>query len=352
MKAYTMTKSNSSLHSGKTNKDDEFYTQLSDIAKEVHHYERHFKNQKVLLNCDDPLKSNFAYHFSQDFKHLKLASLTSSCYKESGKGAYLEYNAPGDVEYFKGDGDFRSNECIELLEEADTVVGNPPFSLFRPYVKQLVEYDKKYLIMGSINAITYKEIFPLLMANKMWLGYNNGGKEFMVPDHYDKSKSGHRTDENGQDWRKLGNVCWFTNMEIDKRSIDLPLYKRYSPSEYPKYDNYDAINVDKVTDIPEDYSGVMGVPITIFENFNPDQFEILGITKTWFGAATKTYKRHIKANRKGIRSFGTTGNAGPMLRVATPPVGKTYYIIEDEFYIQKYARILIRNKKPVTPTQE
>ncbi|MBQ9253767.1 MAG: adenine-specific methyltransferase EcoRI family protein [Bacteroidales bacterium] len=288
---------NENLHRANKQKEDEFYTQLSDIENELKHYKEHFKGKKVLCNCDDPFISNFFKYFALNFETLQLKKLTTVCYKNkeinlfsqnnSEQAIYLEYfgdkngnNVPDieeiGIKYLKGDGDFRSKECINLLYNADIVVTNPPFSLFREYVAQLMAYNKKFLILGNQNAITYKEIFSLMRDNKIWLGYKFGNMEFKVPDYYTPRKTRFWIDEKGDKWRSLGNICWFTNLDIRKRHEDIILYKNYTPEEYPKYDNYDAINVDKTADIPCDYFGVMGVPITFMDKYNPEQFEILG----------------------------------------------------------------------------
>lgn len=288
---------NRSLIKANKQKEDEFYTQLADIEQELRHYKEHFKEKKVLCNCDDPYISNFFRYFSLNFETLGLKKLTTVCYKNremdlfsqnnSEQAIYLEYfgdkngnNIP-DVEeigikHLKGDGDFRSKECIELLKQADIVVTNPPFSLFREYVAQLMQYNKKFLILGNQNAITYKEIFALLQANKIWIGYKFGNMEFRVPDYYTPRKTRFWIDDNGKKWRSLGNICWLTNLDIRKRHEDIILYKNYTAEEYPKYDNYEAINVDKVAEIPCDYYDAMGVPITFMDKYNPEQFEILG----------------------------------------------------------------------------
>lgn len=248
------------------------------------------------------------------------------------------------------DGDFRSEECVELLEESDIVITNPPFSLFREYVNLLVEKDKKFLVLGNVNAITYKEIFPLLMNNKMWLGANthSGGVAFFyVPDDYVIKSSNSGIDSNGQKYVRLANVRWFTNMDIKQIHEEITLYKRYTSEEYPMYDNYDAINVDKVKDIPYNYPGVIGVPITFMDKYNPDQFEILGIAKTPLGKPNKIYPKHIKISPKGVQTIGLTLNAASVLKVAIPPVGKTYYEVDGEYFVTPYARILVRNKKPI-----
>jgi hypothetical protein len=287
------------LHKAKDAKKDEFYTQLADIEQELKHYKEHFKGKIVYCNCDDPRISNFFHYFSHNFEKLGLKKLTAICYKnkerdlfsrnDSEQAIYLEYfgdrngnNVPDPeeigIKYLKGDGDFRSGESIELLKEADIVVTNPPFSLFREYVAQLVEYDKKFIIIGNVNAITYKECFRLIKDNKMWLGVSihSGDREFQVPHDYPLNAAGSRIDENGKKYIRVKGVRWFTNLDYMERHEDLILYKKYNAEEYPKYDSYDAINVNKTKDIPEDYTGTMGVPITFLDKYNPSQFEIIG----------------------------------------------------------------------------
>jgi len=288
--------SNKNLHNANRAKKDEFYTQLSDIEKELGHYKEHFKNKVVFCNCDDPRISNFFHYFSYNFEFLGIKKLIATCYKnqnmdlfsqnKSEKAIYLEYTGDKDgdkvpdpeeigIKYLKGDGDFRSPECIELLKQSDIVVTNPPFSLFREYVSQLIEHNKKFIIIGHQNAITYKEIFKLIKENKIWLGYGfAGGASHFINKHYeDYATAGDHKDG----MIRVSGVVWFTNLEINKRHDDLVLYKTYKGNEkdYPKYDNYDAINVDVTKDIPVDYSGAMGVPITFLDKYNPDQFEIL-----------------------------------------------------------------------------
>jgi len=280
---------NKNLTSAKKAKKDEFYTQLSDIENELRHYKEHFRGKTVLCNCDDPRVSNFFFYFKNNFNHLGLRRVITTCYKnqdadlfsenKSERAVYLVYDGDSDhvaIEPLRGDGDFRSRECVELLKQADIVVTNPPFSLFREYVAQLVEYGKKFLIIGNQNAITYKDIFSLLKDNLVWLGYKSGNMEFRVPADSEPRATRYWVDGTGQKWRSMGNICWFTNLDHKKRHEELILYKTYSPEEYPRYDNYDAINVDKVSDIPRDYDGVMGVPITFLDKYNPTQFEITG----------------------------------------------------------------------------
>jgi hypothetical protein len=288
---------NKNLHSAKKGKNDEFYTQLPDIEKELRHYKEHFKNKVVFCNCDDPRMSNFFHYFSYNFENLGLKKLITTCYKnqsrdlfsdnESEKAIWLEYTGDknGDrvpnpeeigIHPLNGDGDFRSEESIELLKQADIVVTNPPFSLFREYVSQLVEYDKKFIIVGHQNAITYKEIFKLIKDNKLWLGYGfNRNMAHFVNKHYVDYAS---DTDHKEGMIRVSGVVWYTNIDTKKRHEDLPLYRTYygNENEYPKYDNYDAINVDKTKDIPMDYEGVIGVPITFIDKYNPEQFEILG----------------------------------------------------------------------------
>ena len=284
---------NRNLHAAKRAKNDEFYTQLADIENELRHYKKHFEGKVVLCNCDDPLESNFVKYFTLNFEHLGLKKLIATHYKESNlfskEPPYkLEYtgdkdgNKVPDLEEFVvemlDDGDFRSPECEELLFEADIVVTNPPFSLFREYVDQLMLFEKEFVILGHLNAIAYKEIFPLLKENRMWLGPSiaSGGREFEVPkDFVDVDKfTGEIRD--GRYYQVVMAVRWFTNLSHKKRAEKLTLYKEYSPKEYPKYDNYDAIEVSKVSDIPMNYKGVMGVPINFMDKYNPAQFEIVG----------------------------------------------------------------------------
>jgi hypothetical protein len=293
---------NKTLRQAKTNKNDEFYTQLTDIDKELKHYKHHFKDKVVYCNCDDPRVSNFFHYFSFNFEKLGLKKLITTCYKSqsvdlfsqnaSDRALYLEYsgdkngnNVPDleeiGIHYLDGDGDFRSKESIELLKQADIVVTNPPFSLFREYVTQLIDYNKKFLIVGSQNAITYKEIFELIKDNKLWLGVDNGGtKWFKVPEHYEiKTLTRIKHQEDGK-YFSMGNVVWYTNLETKKREEKIILYKEYNETEFPNYDNYDAINVDKVSEIPNNYFGIMGVPITFIDKYNPKQFQLLGIMNT------------------------------------------------------------------------
>lgn len=291
------------LNKAKRKKNDEFYTQLTDIEKELMHYKGHFEGKVVFCNCDDPRISNFFHYFSYNFEHLGLKKLITTCYKnqdmdlfsqhDKESAIYLEYEGDKDgnkvpdveeigVKELKGDGDFRSKKCIELLKQADIVCTNPPFSLFREYIAQLIEYEKKFLILGGINAITYKEVFPLIRENKMWLGPSiySGDREFQIPEEIANldQVSDIRTDENGKKvYITRAIVRWYTNLTHKKQNEELILVKSYKGNEknYPKYDSYDAIEVSRVKNIPKDYNDVMGVPISFMDKYNPNQFEIL-----------------------------------------------------------------------------
>ena len=275
-----MTKNNN-LHTAKATKNDEFYTQLEDIENELKYYKDYFKGKVVYCNCDGFLnkeKSNFFMYFSLNYEFLGLKGLICTKYNPNGKGKKYEYygdlngnNYPDEEEVFtselEGDGDFRSEECIELLKKCDIVCTHPPFSLFRQYVAQLFEYNKDFLIIGNVNAISYKEVFPLIKENKMWLGVSitSGDRKFVVPDNYPLNAAGCGIDENGKKYIRVKGVRWFTNLDHKKPHEELLLYKKYNEEEYPKYDNYDAIEVGKTKDIPMDYNGIMGVPITFLD---------------------------------------------------------------------------------------
>lgn len=299
---------NRTLASARNKKEDEFYTQLSDIEKEMCHYREYFKDKTILCNCDDPRISNFFRYFALNFKEFGLKRLITTCYKNQDvdlftqndceKAVWLDYygnpNDPTNTDFstveikeLKGDGDFRSQECIELLQQADIVITNPPFSLFREYLKQLIDYQKRFIILGNQNALTYKEVFTWIKENKLWLGYKNGDMSFKVPDYYTPRETRYWQDETGQKWRSMGNICWFTNIDTLKRHQEIVCYKKYTPAEFPRYDNYDAINVDKVADIPIDYEGEMGVPITFMHSYNPEQFEIIDINPHFFSMVEK-----------------------------------------------------------------
>ena len=345
---------NNNLRKARKAKNDEFYTRLTDIEKELVHYRHHFKDKVVLCNCDDPFESNFFKYFVLNFNVLGLKKLITTCYgtspianeqislfeisgDERQKGRpykaivnkVCDTTGDGGIDMqdvinlfkmrenelieLKGDGDFRSDECIELLQEADIVVTNPPFSLFREYISQLMEYQQNFIVIGNKNAITYKEFFPLIMSDQVWLGKNvsRGTMWFETPENELKSVSSY----------------WYTNLDIKKRHEELILVKKYTPEEYPTYDNYDAINVDKVRDIPCDYFGVMGVPITFLDNYNPDQFEILGITDRQNTSGIRT-KKYTKKDSDRYNDL----NARSVLKLKSGE------------YKQIHARILIKNK--------
>jgi hypothetical protein len=345
---------NSSFQEAKKAKEDEFYTQLSDIERELRHYKAHFEAKVVYCNCDDPRVSNFFHYFSYNFEKLGLKKLIATCYKnqqadlfsqnDAEQAIYLEYDGDKndnkvpdrdeiEVKPLKGDGDFRSAETIELLKRADIVVTNPPFSLFREYLDQLVAHEKKFLILGNQNAITYREVFRLVRDNKVWAGHTTGQMEFKVPDYYEPKATRFWVDEDGQKWRSFGNMCWFTNLDVSKRHEDLILYKAYNPDEYPKYANFDAINVNKLVDIPVDYAGAMGVPITFLDKYNPDQFEIIGIGIAGLGleAGVKPFTPEHKKYRREVQGRGA--------------VDGDLYMMVDGVVEVPYRRILIRNKR-------
>ena len=350
---------NKALGRARNAKEDEFYTQLSDIETELKHYRAFFKGKTVFCNCDDPYESNFFKYFALHFNDLGLKKLIATSYGSSpvagnefdmfedrGQEQYISNaraykvvmtelkDVTGDgaedlndvrelikhrIRYLNGDGDFRSPESIEMLKEADVVVTNPPFSLFREYVAQLMEYGKHFVIIGNQNAITYKEIFPLLKDNKIWLGYKSGDMAFKVPSYFQPRPTRYWQDQSGQKWRSMGNICWYTNIDIEKRHEDLIMYKKYSSDEYPRYDNFDAIDVSMVADIPLDYYGVMGVPCTFLDKYNPEQFEIVGYGK---GALAK--------------ELGVTPNYRGRCDIAYTKNGKSYC---------PFGRVLIRRRK-------
>lgn len=306
------------LAKAKRDKKDEFYTQRVDIENELRHYKEHFKDKVVLCNCDDPRESEFFKYFVENFEALGLKRLIATCYKSQDVDLFSQGDCEraicqiyeGDtngnmtlddnevcVHYLEGDGDFRSAECIEILKQADIVVTNPPFSLFREYVVQLIKYEKKFLIIGHQNAITYKEIFPLFKENKIWLGFGFKGNAAHFRSKYQDvaTAADHR-----DGMIRVSGVMWFTNLDIKKRHETLPLYKKYSPDEFPKYDNYDAINIDKSSDIPYDYDGIMGVPITFLDKYCPEQFEIIDINPHFFTLVEQGLPKVKQLTLKGV----------------------------------------------------
>lgn len=361
----------SNLGAAKGAKQDEFYTQLTDIEKEMRYYRKHFKGKTILCNCDDPFESNFFKYFVLNFNKLGLKKLIATCYSGSSiAGTQLAlhdvlggnadrsykpyravvtkvYDTSGDggvdmldvAELFRthenelveldGNGDFRSDECLSLLDEADIVVTNPPFSLFREYVSVLVNHGKHFIIIGSQNAITYQEIFSLFRQNRVWLGYNSGDMSFTVPADYEPRETRYWQDETGQKWRSMGNICWYTNLDIKKRHEELIPVKRYDPQLYPKYVNYDAIEVSSVACIPCDYAGEMGVPITFLDKYNPEQFELVGISREL-----------VRTVSDDVRKNG-----------AYPQVGRFYLDLGGPKYKKVYERLVIKNRHP-EPSKE
>lgn len=379
---------NKDLGKAKDAKKDEFYTQLEDIELEMKHYKQHFNGKTVFCNCDDPYESNFFKYFAMNFNYLGLKKLIATCYvssslkytqlslfddmevsferstdphkkpykveitevtDENGDGAfdlddikYILKNKKNVCSVLKGDGDFRSEESIELLKESDIVVTNPPFSLFREYIAQLVRYNKKFIIIGNQNAITYKEVFPLIKDGKLWLGasIHSGDREFRVPDDYPLQATGYRIDENGTRYIRVKGVRWFTNLDYEERHDALILYRKYSAIDYPSYDNFDGIDVSKTMDIPCDYDGVMGVPITFMDKYNPEQFEIIGCPDY-----TGLYgSDDIGVNRIGeewINKYRKQGGRGHYTANMTSLV---YYDQEGKA-CNTFKRILIRRKE-------
>ena len=372
-------------------KADEFYTQLVDIELELKHYKESFKDKIVLCNCDDPYESNFFKYFAINFNYLHLKKLIATCYdgspivgeqldlfdlmdetKVNNRTAFKieitefpDLNNDGavdisDVELLlksnkniltklKGNGDFRSDECVDLLKQADIVVTNPPFSLFREYVEQLMFYKKKFLIIGNQNAITYKEFFPYLMNNEIWIGcsIHSGDREFRVPDSYEIRSKSLRIDSEGHKYVRVVGVRWFTNLDYKEKHEVLTLYRNYSPEKYPKLDNYDAINVNATMEIPCDYDGVMAVPITFMDKYNPDQFEILGLSQKYgYGLQSNRFYDDYKEIRQDGTFTGSSGkktNGNPVM-LGKPESGNYYTNGERNVY-SLYGRIFIRRKQ-------
>ena len=366
------------VNKAKRNKKDEFYTQLTDIEKEMRHYRKHFAGKTVFCNCDDPFESNFFKFFVLNFNRLKLNKLIATCYTGSpiankqlslfdvlGEGeqnANKPYKAvvttvydktgDGGVDMFdvaelfrsgeneltelQGDGDFRSDECLALMDEADIIVTNPPFSLFREYVATLMDHQKKFIIIGHQNAITYKEIFPLLRDNQMWLGNGFAGNVGFFESPYEDVAM---SSQHKEGMIRVSGVMWFTNLDIKKRHEELILVKRYVPENYPPYDNYEAINVDKTVDIPSDYSGVMGVPITFMDKYNPDQFEIINLSRYL------TDSRGM--SKEFVNAYYAQGNKG---QISEGHPDLCYYTTDGKAVVP-YMRILVRNKHPEAPKE-
>ena len=393
---------NTNLKEAKAGKNDEFYTQFHDIEIEMNAYLEYdpnvFKGKTILLPCDDPEWSNFTRFFAAKFDELGLKKLISTSYapdakkmkllpepslfeteapqfdptkaQTKGKIFVLEQDHTGDGhiniddlewEYLEGDGDFRSKEVVKLRDEADIIITNPPFSLFREFPSWIVSEDKKFIIIGNMNAVTYKETFPLIKENRMWMGFSihSGDREFEVPDEYPLTASGWRIDNKGRKYIRVKGVRWFTNIDHGRRHEPLPLMTmednlRFSKHKelkgkaaYDHYDNYDAIEVPFTDAIPSDYDGVMGVPISFLDKYCPEQFEILGITKTWFGGACKLYPEQKQIDRHGKESKVTKLNDGAVLHHSEIPSNDTYYIVNGGYYTQVYARVLIRHIKSI-----
>lgn len=361
---------NSDLNKANKAKKDEFYTQLADIEVELKHYKKHFKGKIVFCNCDDPFESNFFKYFAMNFNYLGLKKLIATCYQGSpvvgeqfeqlsvfglasssenvpkrhpykieitevvdanGDGAvdltdveYLLRNKKNVLTLLEGDGDFRSAECVEILKEADIVVTNPPFSLFSDYISQLTAYNKRFLVIGNINSVTLRKIFPLIKENKMWLGYSihSGDREFRVPDDYPLAAAKFRIDEQGHKYIRVKGVRWFTNMDYVERHTDLDLWKSYNTEDYPTYVNYNAIHVSSTVDIPEDYFGEMGVPITFLDKYNPDQFEIIGNSQFL-----------VREVSPEVRMYGDY-----------PQIGRFYLDRHDGTYKKCYERLVIKRR--------
>lgn len=350
-----MASANTNLHKAKGAKNDEFYTQLTDVAKELMHYKAHFKDKIVFCNCDDPTWSAFWKYFHLNFAELGLKKLISTHYDREEATYKMEYTGgdDNDIEVgiktpLEGNGDFRNKECLDLLDESDIVVTNPPFSLFREYVATLIEHEKKFLIIGNQNAITYKEIFPLIRNNKIWWGVGNCVRWFLIPD---STNMKFKINEYGERIAEGARSRWWTNIDNEKRHEKLILWKHYTSDDYPKYDNYDAINVDKVSEIPCDYDGVMGVPITFLDSFSPDQFEILGYTGGlgWNERnEVKTSKEYLDCkqhNPDGSITSGGKVNTGAALYYTDIPAQRYYTASNcDGYLLRTYGRILIRKK--------
>ncbi len=391
---------NNALGKAKEAKNDEFYTQFADIEKEMNAYLDYnpdvFRGKTVLLPCDDPEWSNFTLYFAQNFERLGLRKLVSTSYaieskkykiknwqptlfeqqapwfnvdksKIRGKIFTLDHdtNKNGRIDihdlewqYLDGDGDFRSEEICKLRDEADFIITNPPFSLFREFLAWIIDAEKRFVIIGNMNAITYKEVFPLLKENKVWLGngFHAGNAYFRVVDTADAGKYANGVFDNSTGLVKFRNCCWFTNIEHGRRHEPLSLmtmqqnlkfskHKEIKEQGYQQYDNYDAIEIPYTDAIPSDYKGVMGVPISFLDKYCPEQFEILGITKTWFGGANKVYPEQIQVDKHGKKSRVTKLNDGATIELSEIPDGDTYYIVGEKMYQQVYARVLVKSKE-------
>lgn len=380
-----MVYSNTQLKDAKNNRRDEFYTRLEDIENEMRYYRKHFKGKTILCNCDDPFESNFFKFFVLNFNRLGLKKLIATCYSGSpiaGKQLSLfdvigdeekkdtpykaivttVYDITGDggidmfdiaelfkhgentLEELKGNGDYKSPECLELMDEADIVVTNPPFSLFREYLATLMSRNKDFIILGNMNAVSYRDVFPLFKENKIWIGasIHSGDRAFYVPDDYPLAASGCGVDENGRKYIRVKGVRWFTNLDIRQRHEEMILIRRYDPSIYPTYANYDAIEVNTTSDIPCDYAGLMGVPVSFMDRYNPDQFEIIGMTNL-----PESIPDLKPIGKEWCDKYFAQGGTG---HVSANMWGLVFYTPEGEAK-RSYARILIRNKHPEAPKE-
>ncbi len=399
---------NIDLNSAKIAKKDEFYTQYIDIQKEVEAYLEldpdTFRDKVVYCNCDDPFESNFFKYFAANFNKLGLKKLVTASYDGSPiAGAQLTFGEYGegngqrekpkamafeieqvtdinedgatDIEdvrlFFEQNphkrrqlvqgGDFRTPECVDLLKKADIVVTNPPFSLFREYIAQLIEHGKKFLIIGNMQSITYKEVFPLIKADKLWMGatIHSGDREFRVPEHYPLNASSYRVDDAGVRYIRVKGVRWWTNLDHGRRHERLPLmtmadnlkFSKHKEvqgqTSYARYDNFDAIEIPFTDAIPSDYWGMMGVPISFLDKYNPEQFEILGYEKSYH-LQTKRYEQQVQVDKSGKRTNVSKLNDGAAIKLDNPPEDETYYVVSGEFYVQPYKRIFIRHRRAVS----
>lgn len=328
---------NGDLRTARAGKKDEFYTQIADIEKEVGRYKQYLKDKVVFCNCDDPRESNFWRYFEMNFKHFELRKLVSTHYDQDGPSYKLEATRDGDGYVvvqtpLECNGDFRSEECICILKEADIVITNPPFSLFREYIALLMAHDKKFIILGNIMAATYKDVFGMIMENKVWLGHSisSGDREFRVPPDYPLEAAGFRTDSDGNNYIRVKGVRWYTNLEHSKRNEDIVLFQHYTSSAYPTYSNYEAIEVTRIADVPVDYPGVMGVPVTFLDKYNPEQFEIIGSSST------------LGKRMSQVAAKGTYPQGGP-----------SFYLSNgDGTHRRLFGRIAIRRKAVVTQSEE
>ena len=341
---------NKNLNDSKKRKNDEFYTLLPDIETELQHYKKRFRGKIIYCNCDNPEFSNFWKYFQIHFKEFGIRKLIATYY-DSGKPTYKYELSQGNDEPVKtpliSSGDFRSPECIGILKEADVIITNPPFSLFREYIAQLMKYEKRFAVIGSLNAVGYKDIFPYIKSRQLWISSNNQHQFFRIPDDYDIGVT--KVDSDGHKYAVIGNIAWFTNIPTQREFADLALTALYSPEKYPCYDNYNAININKLSEIPCDYDGIMGVPVTFIAKYNPEQFKILGITTGSDAFEASPTKKYINPVRMtGTHKGGSSTNTSAVLLLPEPPEDGAYYTADnvDGFLKVLYKRILIQKNKP------